>query len=106
MNVNTGVLKNKLSYFLRHLRKTGESIVVCDRNEPIATLSPIERDSDAEWVRQRQEALARAGKIGLKLDIPVKRPTVPCMPEIKPRIAPDRRADLATIEFERKGQRY
>jgi antitoxin (DNA-binding transcriptional repressor) of toxin-antitoxin stability system len=106
MNVKTADLKNNLSRYLRQIRKTGESIVVCDRDEPVATLSPLVRDADAEWTRYRTEALARAKEIGLKLDIPMQRPTKGCMPSVRPIVAPDGRTDIRTIDLVRGGRDY
>jgi prevent-host-death family protein len=106
MNVKTADLKNNLSRYLRRVRETGETIIVCDRDEPVATLSPIMRNEDAEWTRYREEALARARQIGLKIDIPAKRPTGRCMPEVTPTVAPDGRTDLRTIDFTRGGRDY
>ena len=42
MKVNIGVLKNKLSHYLRHIRQ-GNEITVTDRNEPIAKIIPLDR---------------------------------------------------------------
>ena len=41
---NIGVLKNRLSAYLRYVRN-GEEIVVCDRNVPIARILPLVPDS-------------------------------------------------------------
>ena len=106
MNVKTADLKNNLSRYLSRIRETGETIVVCDRDTPVAVLSPIERDDDAEWRRYRAEALARARKIGLKIDIPLHRPSPPSGPAASPSVAPDGRTDLATIDLVRKGRKY
>ncbi len=38
--VNVSTLKNDLSKYLRHVRR-GETVLVLDRNLPIATLAPI-----------------------------------------------------------------
>lgn len=106
MNVKTADLKNNLSRYLRQIRKTGESIVVCDRDEPVATLSPLVRDADGEWMRYRTEALARAKEIGLKIDIPTQRPAKGCMPSVRPVVAPDGRTDIRTINLVRGGRDY
>ena len=106
MNVKTADLKNNLSRYLRQVRETGEPIIVCDRDEPVATLSPIVRDVDAEWRRFRDAALARAKQLGIAIDIPVKRPTTPCMPKIRPALAADGRRDIRTITLVRGGRDY
>jgi antitoxin (DNA-binding transcriptional repressor) of toxin-antitoxin stability system len=106
MNVKTADLKNNLSRYLARVRETGETIVVCDRETPVAILSPIVRNEDAEWNRYRTEALARARKIGLNLQIPLQRPRKTPLPEVRPTVAPDGRTDLATIALARKGKDY
>lgn len=106
MNVKTADLKNNLSRYLRRVRETGETLIVCDRDEPVATLAPIVRDADADWRRFREEALARARKNGIEIDIPVNRPTKPCMPPANPTVAPDGRTDISTIAFTREGRDY
>lgn len=106
MHVKTADLKNNLSKYLGQIRATGETIIVCDRDEPIAVLAPLDRDDDAEWQRYRTEALARARKIGLKIPIPLKRPAGPCMPRVEATVAPDGRTDLSTIDLVRRGREY
>jgi len=106
MRVKTADLKNNLSKYLNRIRDTGETIVVCDRDEPIATLTPIGRDADAEWERLRVEALARAEKIGIKIEIPPRRPSRAAKPSARPTLAPDRRRDIRTIDLVRKERDY
>lgn len=106
MNVKTADLKNNLSRYLRQIRRTGESIVVCDRDKPVATLSPLARDADAEWRRYRAEAVARAQEIGLEIDIPLSRPTKGSMPPFRPIPAPDGRTDIRTIDLVRGERDY
>ena len=106
MNVKTADLKNNLSRYLARIRDTGETIVVCDRDKPVAILSPIDRDEDAEWNRYRTEALARARKIGLAIQIPLRRPRKSPLPETHPVVAPDGRTDISTIDLVRKGKDY
>lgn len=40
--VGTAELKNRLSHYLREVRQ-GQTILVMDRNEPVARLEPIEK---------------------------------------------------------------
>ena len=101
MQIKTAELKNNLSKYLRRVRDSGETIIVCDRDEPIAALTPINRTQDTEWSRQRAEAIARARKIGLKIDIPLKRPDAPCMSPPNPVVAPDNRTDISTADLVR-----
>jgi len=61
MEVKTGVLKNQLSRYLRHVRETGETVTVLDRDTPVAELRPIdagkERLTPSVWdLRQRYDA--------------------------------------------------
>lgn len=107
MHVKIADLKNNLSRYLARVREMGESIIVCDRDTPVAVLSPLERDDDAEWKRYRTEALARAKKIGLALNIPARRPREGArkLPS-SPVVAPDGRTDVNTIDRIRKGQDY
>ncbi len=41
MTVESKELENHLSEYLRKIRSTGETLTVCEQNEPVATLSPI-----------------------------------------------------------------
>jgi prevent-host-death family protein len=104
MQIKTAELKNNLSKYLRRVRENGETIIVCDRDEPVAALTPVNRDQDAEWARFRAEALARAKKIGLQIDIPVQRPTKRGLGGAKPMVAPDGRTDINTIDLVRGGR--
>jgi antitoxin (DNA-binding transcriptional repressor) of toxin-antitoxin stability system len=106
MDVKIAELKNNLSRYLAQIRRTGETIIVCDRDEPIASLSPIQRGEDAEWQREREERLARAKKIGLTMDIPLHRPAKNKKPKANPTLAPDGRTDIHTIDLVRKGRDY
>ena len=41
MEVKTGALRNNLSRYLRRVRDTGDSIIVLDRDTPIAEIRPF-----------------------------------------------------------------
>jgi prevent-host-death family protein len=49
---NIGTLKNQLSAYIRYVR-SGEEVIVCDRNVPVARILPIQpaEDFDAEEAR-------------------------------------------------------
>jgi prevent-host-death family protein len=47
MEVQTGVLRNHLSKYLKRVRQSGNPIVVLDRNVPIAEIRPY-RDSSSK----------------------------------------------------------
>lgn len=98
MRVKIADLKNNLSKYLRRV-KSGETIIVHDRDTPVATLAPIVRCDDEEWTRYRTEALARAREINMEIFIPAKRPTKRVMPDIKPSLAPDGCTDVNTIDL-------
>jgi prevent-host-death family protein len=104
MQVKTAELKNNLSKYLRRVREMGETIIVCDRDEPVAALTPINRDEDAEWTRRRAEALARANALGITMEIPLQRPRAACMRPPKPVRARDGRTDVNTIDLVRKNR--
>ena len=106
MNVKIAELKNNLSRYLAQVRRTGETIIVCDREEPIASLSPIQHDEDAEWKRYREECFARAKRVGLQIDIPLHRPDRRKKLKANPSMAPDGRTDIHTIDLVRGGRNY
>jgi len=106
MNVKTADLKNNLSKYLRCVR-AGKTLTVFDRDTPIATLSPVapaSTDEDAAWQRERAAAVARAKKNGIKIDLPLCRPTKPLFQDVRPVTAPDGRTDLRTVELIRGGR--
>ena len=43
MTVESTELESHLGEYLRQIRSTGETLTVCERSEPVATLSPINR---------------------------------------------------------------
>jgi len=57
--VNIGELKDHLSAYLRQVR-SGEEVIICDRNRAIARILPIEDD-----LSDRERALVEAGIIRL-----------------------------------------
>lgn len=55
MQIKTAELRNNLSKYLRHVRKTGEPITICNRDKPVAVLShlplePVESEEDRVWL--------------------------------------------------------
>ncbi len=111
MQVKTGDLKNNLSKYLRRVRETGESITVCDRDKPVAVLSPLppeqaEAAEDREWLKERERILKKAKRRGIRLTIPKKKPRP--MREIfgETTVAPDGRTDIKTIDLVRGGRDY
>jgi prevent-host-death family protein len=53
---NIGTLKNQLSAYLRYVRN-GEEVVVCDRNVPIARITPMEPNYPAIGIGPLKETL-------------------------------------------------
>lgn len=47
---NIGVLKNRLSAYMRFVRN-GEEVLVCDRNVPFARILPLESDASFASLR-------------------------------------------------------
>lgn len=65
VDVKTGHLRNHLSRYLQHVRRTGETIVVLDRAVPVAEIRPWSGEargtpSDVWGSRARFETLAGA----------------------------------------------
>ena len=108
MRVNTAELKNNLSRYLRRVRQTGETITVCERNRPVAKLSPLrsEKLSPAREEQKEREALLRRAQ---KFDITLRLPKT-CRPmreiDVEPEVAPDGHTDRATNEWVRGGRDY
>ena len=60
-SVNVAALKNRLSHYLREVRR-GEEILIRDRNVPIARIVPLsatETDADAELMELAALGLVR-----------------------------------------------
>ncbi len=96
VRVKTAELKSRLSHYLRLVRKSGESVEVCVREEPVAMLAPIRPPGRTEAearalddLRQRLEA-AGLGLVAEEIRA-VPLPTVTASP------AGDGRADLRTV---------
>ncbi len=106
MNVKTADLKNNLSRYLARIRRSGDTIVVCDRNTPVATLAPIPHHPEEEWAKYRLAALTRADKLGISIDLPVRSPDRSRKTLIHPTVAPDGKTDIRTIDLVRKGRDY
>jgi prevent-host-death family protein len=71
VKVRTAELKNHLSRYLRRVRENHETIVVCDREVPVAVLAPIEEArKDSEWQKRCQKMAAAFGKAGLAVGFP------------------------------------
>ena len=60
--VGTAELKNRLSHYLRQVRQ-GETVVVMDRNEPVARLEPIAKSGGAQSEHEVMLQMVREGLI-------------------------------------------
>jgi len=58
MEVKTGQLRDHLSRYLKRVQQTGDSLVVMDRNTPVAEIHPFRSARPAEagsvWAARRQ----------------------------------------------------
>lgn len=100
MHVKTGELKAKLSAYLHRVREEGATYVVCDRNRPIALLTPLDQMPENNWSRQRLALLAQAQAAGIQLTIPTRSPSRPKIVQ-KPT---HRSNSLPTVETMRRGR--
>lgn len=109
MRVKTGELKNNLSRYLKQLERTGESITILDRNRPVAKITPIRGKRGApesSWAKERAKLLDRAAKLGVKIHVSETEPVSFKSLGIKPRLAPDGRADIDTVAAMRREKDY
>ena len=97
MKVKTAELKNNLSRYLRQVREAGETIIVYDRDKPVAILGPLPAGQilDPKQKVELDEVRLRFAEVGLEL----RRPTVLAnkLPKVKTTPAPDNRTDVATV---------
>lgn len=63
MKVGTRELKNRLSYYLRRVRDTDESVFVTDRGEIVAELRPIGAAESEPDERAALRAMAARGDL-------------------------------------------
>jgi len=100
VHVKTGQLKAKLSSYLHRVRAEGATYVVCDRDRPIALLTPLDQVPENNWSRQRLALLAQAQASGIQLTIPTRSPVRPKL------VAPpaSRSSQRPTVEAMRRGR--
>lgn len=81
MKVKTGELKNRLSYYLRQIKESGEAIEVCARDDTVAFLVPVpsgDLGGVNPAIRREEEALRRRlATVGLVLESPMERIELP-----------------------------
>lgn len=103
VRVKTAELKNHLSGYLRRVRENHETIVVCDRDVPVAMLAPLEEaGKDPLWHAWCGEMAAEFRKVGLVSRFPSAK--VAEMPEVIPAVARDRKTDVSTVEAIRRSR--
>lgn len=75
MEVKTGELRNQLSRYLKRVRQTGDSIIVMDRNRPVAEIRPYaDPTHDARsdvWMR-RAQVEAQLGGFDEDIELPAR----------------------------------
>ena len=58
MKVKTGQLRDHLSRYLKRVQQTGDSLVVMDRNTPVAEIHPFRaarpEEASSVWAARRQ----------------------------------------------------
>ncbi len=106
MKVKTAELKNRLSHYLR-LVEQGETITVMLRNKPVATLAPVTKKSKIpSWKIERERLLEEAAKKNVKLYLRETEPKPFRSAKVSPRVAPDGRTDISTMEMIRNERDY
>lgn len=104
MKVKTAELKNNLSRYLRRVRETGETIVICDRDKPVAMLGPFSAGEmvDPKWQAEVDEMQRRFTRAGLEF----RRPNSLArgLPKIRAQRAPDGRTDIVTVQQMRQSR--
>ena len=103
VRVKTADLRNNLSSYIRRIRENGESIVVCDRDRPVAVLSPVVDENELQWERHKVSMQNLAKRTGMAVRVPAERPT---NPDRGPLEAPDGRVDINTVTTMREEREY
>jgi antitoxin (DNA-binding transcriptional repressor) of toxin-antitoxin stability system len=104
MKVKTAEFKNNLSRYLRQVRERGVTIIVCDRDRPIASLSPLPGGAaeDPQWKKESAELRGRFEEVGLVCRPPLR--AADGLPKTKPSSTPDGRTDISTVEEMRRAR--
>ena len=75
MKIKTGVLRNNLSRYLKRVRQTGETIVVLDREKPIAELRPFggaTADAATDVWARRERFIRQVGSLDEDFELPAR----------------------------------
>jgi prevent-host-death family protein len=104
MKVKTAEFKNNLSRYLHQVRENGVTIIICDRDRPVACLTPVsgEQTSNSKLAEEFSELCERFEGVGLTCALSVS--AAAGLPKVKPSAAPDRRIDIATVEEMRRSK--
>jgi len=106
VKVKTAELKNNLSRYLRRVREAGETIIVYDRDNPVAILGPLPAGEmlDPKQKVELDEMQLRFTRVGLEL----RRPSVLVnkLPKVKTTPAPDHRTDIVTVRDMRRAREW
>lgn len=73
MEVKTGSLRNNLSRYLKRVRQTGDTIVVLDRDMPVAEIHPFHGDkagSSRDVWEMRIQYEAQSGSLDEEFALP------------------------------------
>jgi antitoxin (DNA-binding transcriptional repressor) of toxin-antitoxin stability system len=102
VKVKTAELKNNLSRYLRRVREAGETILVYDRDKPVAILGPLPAGEmlDPKQKVELDEMQLRFAEVGLELRQPSV--LVKKLPKVKTTPAPDNRSDFITVQEMRR----
>ena len=101
MRVKIGELKNNLSRYIHKVNDEGEVIIICDRDNPVACLSPLALTPTAEWRAYRELTEARAQSAGVELAVPEALVSMAAFRSVEPQVAADGRVDVETMHEER-----
>ena len=98
MKVKIGQLRNNLSRYIHKMNKDGEVIIICDRDTPVACLSPLSVTPSAEWRATREAIRARALAAGVEVTLPEAAVSMESFRQVAARVAPDERVDINTVD--------
>ncbi len=76
MEVKTGVLRDQLSRYLKRVRQTGDTIIVFDRDVPVAEIRPYSgtpEDSPSDIWDRRARLERESGPLEEDFELPPRR---------------------------------
>jgi antitoxin (DNA-binding transcriptional repressor) of toxin-antitoxin stability system len=84
-------------------------LTILDRNRPVARLSPWrgkKAGKKTAWDKERERILAKAARLGIKIQLPEKEPIPLRDLDIAPTPAPDGRTDVNSVVQMRRERDY